>query len=90
VFSQLFEDFRRVTVVNDKNGGSRFKNRPRWVFDSLKRLPPHYYFQSLKMSFRAASIAALRLFCMMLMISASRMDYRFFFLFSWSDLLWLI
>ena len=63
-----------------KNSGSRFKNRPRWGFDSLKRLPPHSYFQSLKMSSNAASKAAFRLFYIKARISASRADFFFFFL----------
>ena len=73
-----------MTVVNDKNGGSRFKNRPLWGFDSLKRLPPHSYFQSLKMSSSALSNAVFKLFSIMLIISASRMDCFFFFRFSLS------
>ncbi len=56
-----------------KKGG----NRP----FSSERLPPHFHFQSPRISSRALSNATFKLFYIMLIISASRMDCCFFFFF---------
>ena len=85
-FYGISRTWRRKT----KNGDSRFKNRPLWGFDSLKRLPPFCYLKSFRISSNAMSMAVFRLFYMIRIISASRMDCFFFFFFSLSFWLWLI
>ena len=80
MFSQLLRIFPSWRIETKKTAAATSKNLPHWGFDSLKRLPPHFYFQPLKMSSKAASKAAFRLFCIRLRISASRTDFFFFFL----------
>jgi hypothetical protein len=77
-----------MTEINEKGGSQlrRSLNQGYLLFGVGCRR--NRYFQSLKMSSNARSKAVFRLFYMMLMISASKMDFLFFFFLSFS--FWLI
>ena len=75
-----------VTRYKTKKAEAPFKDSFLWDLGSSTRASAFVYFQSLKISSRALSNAAFRLFCMILNISASRVDFFFFFLSFFRDL----
>ena len=80
-FARFSELLRRVTDLTEESKKRRqpFQESPDLGFDSLKRLPPFCYLKSFRMSSNAMSMAVFRLFCMIRIISASRMDCLPFF-----------
>jgi hypothetical protein len=86
VFTPLFvqEKSRPIDGLQRKNAATRISVPRVGVHRSLKRAAAHFYFQFLKISSKALSNAVFRLFSIIRITSASRMDYCFFFRFSFS------
>ena len=91
-FARISELLRNTTDLAEENKKRRqsLQESPCLGFDSLKRLSPFSYLKSFRISSSAMSMAVFRLFYMIRIISASRMDCFFFFFFSLSFWLWLI
>ena len=91
-FARISELLRNITDLTEENKKRRqsLQESPCLGFDSLKRLSPFSYLKSFRISSSAMSMAVFRLFYMIRIISASRMDCFFFFFFSLSFWLWLI
>ena len=71
-----------MTDINEKGGSQLRRSLNQGYLLLGADCRRNRYFQSLKMSSSARSKAVFRLFYMMLMISASKMDFLFFFFLS--------
>ena len=86
VLKDGFPDCLRQSHTNPSDGPQRKKRRE----VPLGNLSPFFYLKSFRISSNAKSMAVFRLFCIIRIISASRMDCFFFFFFSLSFWLWVI